>query len=198
MKPKLLAWLAGIVILSAPSRLWASKPMDEIRVVVNQALGIVKESNLESKHERRQLVGRLEKIIDPLFDFKDMAKRSLGLHWKTLTKEERQEFVPLFRDFLGKVYLGRVRSYDGEKVLFIGETLGKNHAEVDTQVVDEKRNQLPVVYMLKRGDGDWKIYDVLIDHVSLVDNYRSQFDRVISRSSYKDLVQQMKQKVGAS
>jgi phospholipid transport system substrate-binding protein len=127
-----------------------------------------------------------------------MAKRSLGLHWKTLTKEERQEFVPLFRDFLGKVYLGRVRSYDGEKVLFIGETLGKNHAEVDTQVVDEKRNQLPVVYMLKRGDGDWKIYDVLIDHVSLVDNYRSQFDRVISRSSYKDLVQQMKQKVGAS
>jgi phospholipid transport system substrate-binding protein len=127
-----------------------------------------------------------------------MAKRSLGLHWKTLTKEERQEFVPLFRDFLGKVYLGRVRSYDGEKVLFTGETLGRDHAEIDTQVVDEKRNQLSVVYMLKRGDGDWKIYDVLIDHVSLVDNYRSQFDRVISRSSYKDLVQQMKQKVGAS
>jgi phospholipid transport system substrate-binding protein len=127
-----------------------------------------------------------------------MAKRSLGLHWKTLTKEERQEFVPLFRDFLGKVYFGRVRSYDGEKVLFTGETLGRDHAEIDTQVVDEKRNQLSVVYMLKRGDGDWKIYDVLIDHVSLVDNYRSQFDRVISRSSYKDLVQQMKQKVGAS
>jgi len=198
MKSKLLVLLTGILILSVPPALWASKPINEIRIVVNHALQIVKESRLESKQKRQDLVGRLEKIIDPLFDFKEMAKRSLGLHWSTLTQEERQEFVPLFRDFLGKVYLGRVNSYNGEQVLFIGETLGHDYAEVDTKVVDEKGNQLPVVYMVKHHDGDWKIYDVLIDHVSLVDNYRSQFDRVIAGSSYRELVERMKQRLSPS
>ena len=197
MKAKLLAGLAGVVILSIPATLWASKPIDEIRTVVNHALQMVRHSKLESRQEKEALVGRLEGIIDPLFDFNEMAKRSLGLHWKTLTPEERREFVPLFRDFLGRIYLGRVKSYNGEKVLFVGEQLGKNYAEVDTQVVGQTGNQLPVVYMLKRDDDDWKIYDVLIDHVSLIDNYRSQFDSVIAGSSYQGLVERMKQKINA-
>ena len=198
MKSKLLACFTGIFILSAPSLLWAGKPMDEIRGTVTKALQILKEPEMKSNHARKELVGRLEKIVDPVFDFREMAKRSLGIHWKDPTAEERQEFVPLFKDFLSNVYLGRIGFYNGEKVLFAGETVGTNYAEVDTQVVAKNGDQDPVVYMLKRTDSGWKIYDVIVDNVSIDNNYRSQFDRVISRSSYQELVKRIKQKVDAS
>jgi phospholipid transport system substrate-binding protein len=198
VKSKLLACLTGIFILSVPSLLWAGKPMDEIRVAVTQALQILKEPEMKSNHERKELDARLGKIIDPVFDFREMAKRSLGIHWRDLTSEKRQEFVPLFQDFLSNVYLGRIAFYNGEKVRFTGETVGKNYAEVDTQVVAKNGEQDPVVYMLERTDSDWKIYDVIVDNISIDNNYRSQFDRVISRSSYQELVKRIKQKVDAS
>jgi phospholipid transport system substrate-binding protein len=162
--------------------------MDEIRVAVTQALQILKEPEMKSNHERKELDARLGKIIDPVFDFREMAKRSLGIHWRDLTPEERQEFVPLLQDFLSNVYLGRIAFYNGEKVRFTCETVGKNYAEVDTQVVGKNGDQVPVVYLVKRKDGDWKVYDVVVDNVSIDNNYRSQFDRVISRSSYQELV----------
>lgn len=183
--------------MSVPSLLCADKPMDEIRVAITQALQILNESEMKSNPERRELDERLEKIIDPVFDFKEMAKRSLGIHWRDLTPEERQEFVPLFKDFLRNVYLGRIGFYNGQKVLFTGETVSDNYAEVDTRVVPRNDDEFPVVYMLKRTGGDWKVYDVVVDNVSIDNNYRSQFDRVISGSSYQELVKRMKQKVDA-
>ena len=198
MKSKLLVCFTGIFILSAPSLLWAGKPMDEIRVAVTHALQTLKKQEIKSNPQRRELAERLEKIIDPVFDFREMAKRSLGIHWRDLTPGEQQEFVPLFKDFLSSVYLGRIGFYNGEKVRFTGETVGKNYAEVDTQVVGKNGDQIPVVYMLKRTDGDWKVYDVIVDNVSIDNNYRSQFDRVISRSSYQELVKRIKQRVDAS
>jgi phospholipid transport system substrate-binding protein len=198
VKSKLLACLTGIFILSVPSFLWAGKPMDEIRVAVTQALQILKEPEMKSSHERKELDARLEKIIDPVFDFREMAKRSLGIHWRDLTPEERQEFVPVFKDFLSNVYLGRIAFYNGQKVRYTGETVGNNYAEVDTRVIAKNGDQFPVVYMLKRADGDWKVYDVVVDNISIDNNYRSQFDRVISRSSYQELVKRIKQKVDAS
>jgi phospholipid transport system substrate-binding protein len=172
--------------------------MDEIRVAVTHALQTLKKQEIKSNPQRKELAERLEKIIDPVFDFREMAKRSLGIHWRDLTPGEQQEFVPLFKDFLGSVYLGRIGFYNGEKVRFTGETVGKNYAEVDTQVVGKNGDQIPVVYMLKRTDGDWKVYDVIVDNVSIDNNYRSQFDRVISRSSYQELVKRIKQRVDAS
>lgn len=198
VKSKLLACLTGIVILSVPSLLWAGKPMDEIRGVVTRAIQVLKEPEMNSNYQRKEIVGQVEKIIDPIFDFREMAKRSLGIHWRDLTPEERQEFVPLFKDFLAKVYLGRIGPYNGEKVRFTSETVGTNYAEVDTQVVGKNGDQVPVVYLVKRKDGDWKVYDVVVDNISIDNNYRSQFDRVISRSSYQELVKRIKQKVDAS
>ncbi len=198
MKSKLLVCFTGIFILSAPSLLWAGKPMDEIRVAVTHALQTLKKQEIKSNPQRKELAERLEKIIDPVFDFREMAKRSLGIHWRDLTPGEQQEFVPLFKDFLSSVYLGRIGFYNGEKVRFTGETVGKNYAEVDTQVVGKNGDKIPVVYMLKRTDGDWKVYDVIVDNVSIDNNYRSQFDRVISRSSYQELVKRIKQRVDAS
>ena len=113
--------------------LWAGNPLNEIRVAVTQALQILIEPEMKCNHERKELDARLEKIIDPVFEFREMAKRSLGIHSRDLTPEERQEFVPLFQDFSSNVYLRRIGFYNGEKVLFTGETVGINYAEVDTQ-----------------------------------------------------------------
>jgi phospholipid transport system substrate-binding protein len=198
MNSKLLACLTGILILLSPSLLWADKSMDEIRGVVTKAIQILKEPGMKSNDQRKEIVGRLEKIVDPVFDFREMAKRSLGIHWRDLTPQERQEFVPLFKDFLNKIYVGKLGLYNGGKVLFTGETVGTNYAEVDTQVGARNGDQVPVVYMLKRMGGDWKVYDVVVDNVSIDNNYRSQFDRVISSSSYQELVKRIKQRVGTS
>ena len=198
MKSKLAAWLSAIFILSSASSFSAVRPMDEIRVAVTKAIQILKAPGMKSRHERKNLVGQLRKTVDPIFDFEEMAKRSLGPHWRDLTSEERQAFVPLFRDFLGQVYLGRITSHDVEKVLFTRETLDKDYAEVDTKVVAGNGDQVSVVYLLKRADGDWKVYDLIIDNVSIVNNYRAQFDRVISDSSYQELVTRIKKKIDVS
>jgi ABC-type transport system involved in resistance to organic solvents, auxiliary component len=198
MNSKLLGCITGISILLSPSLLWADKPMDEIRGVVTNTLQIFKEPGMKSNDQRKEFAGQLEKIVDPIFDFRAMAKRSLGLHWRDLKPNERQEFVPLFRDFLRTVYLSKLGVYKGEKVLFTGETVGANYSEVDTKVVSKNGDEVPVVYMLKRMGGDWKVYDVVVDNVSIDNNYRSQFDRVISSSSYQELVKRIKQRVGTS
>ena len=172
--------------------------MDEIRGVVTKAIHVLQEAEMKSDYQSKKIVGQVEKIIDPVFDFREMAKRSLGIHWRDLTPEEQQEFVPLFKDFLAKVYFARIGSYNGEKVRFTGETVGTNYAEVDTQVIGKNGDQFPIVYRVKRIDDNWKVYDVIVDNISIDNNYRSQFDRVISRSSYQELVKRIKQKVDAS
>ncbi len=198
MKSRLAAWLSAAFILSSVSSFSAVKPIDEIRVAVTKAIQVLKEPGMQSKSERQELIARLQKILDPIFDFGKMAKRSLGPHWRSLTPEQRQDFVQLFRRFLAKVYLGRIISHKDDKVLFTRETVGKDYAEVDTKVSAGNGDQTPVVYMLKRTDGDWKVYDVIIDNVSIVNNYRAQFDSVISHSSYQELVRRIKQKIAAS
>jgi phospholipid transport system substrate-binding protein len=192
------AWLSAIFILSSASSFAAVKPIDEIRVAVTKAIQILKEPGRKSQHESKEIVGQLRKTVEPIFDFREMAKRSLGPHWRDLTSEERQAFVPLFRNFLGQVYLDRITSHDVEKVLFSRETLDKDYAEVDTKVIAGNGDQVPIVYLLKRVDGDWKVYDLIIDNVSIVNNYRAQFDRVIFHSSYKELVKRIRQRIEAS
>ena len=193
VKTKLAAWLSVIFLLSSVSSFAAVEPIDEIRVAVTKAIQILKEPGTISQHE-----GQLREAVDSIFDFREMAKRSLGLHWRDLTAKEQQAFVPLFRDFLGQVYLGRITSHDVEKVLFRREELDKDYAEVDTRVIGGHGDQVPVVYLLKREDGDWKVYDLIVDNVSIVNNYRAQFDHVISHASYQELVKRIKEKIAAS
>ncbi len=198
VKSKLAVWFSAVFILSSASSFAAVKPIDEIRVIVTRVTRALKEPETSSKQEPQKLLGRLAKIIDPIFDFEEMAKRSLGPHWRSLTPEQRGEFVPLFRQFLAKAYLGRIASHKNQKVFFARETVGRDYSEVDTQVTSANDDQIPIVYLLKLTDGDWKVYDVIIDNVSIVSNYRAQFDRVISQSSYQELVRRIKQKTEES
>jgi phospholipid transport system substrate-binding protein len=133
-------------------------------------------------------------VIYQSFDFTEMAKRSLGSEWRRRNPEEQEEFVKLFTSLLQGVYLDNIESYSDEKVQYLKERHDNNYTEVDTKIVDNTGQEISVNYRLHNVNGDWKVYDVIIGDISLVNNYRSQFNRVLASSSYEELVNRMKGK----
>lgn len=133
-------------------------------------------------------------VVWPRFDFAEMAKRCLGAHWGERSREEREEFVELFAATLSRSYIGNIRSYETATVFFTRESSDANDAEVDTRIVTDGTKDLSVNYKLHWVNADWKIYDVIIDDISVLANFRSQFHRVITRSSFDRLLRIMKEK----
>ncbi|MBI5777116.1 MAG: ABC transporter substrate-binding protein, partial [Nitrospirae bacterium] len=140
--------------------------------------------------ERRKL---LEKVIGARFDYRVMAKRTLPKQWKTLTDAEQREFVDLFQSFLSASYVDKIEGYAGEQVQYLAERLEGDYAEVRTKLVSEK-TEIPIDYRLMGKSDDWFVYDVIADGVSLVKNYRSQFDKIIRESGYPELVEDLRKK----
>lgn len=186
----------GLVILLLMQPVWvaAGAPTDQIRQTVDRLLAILNDPQLkgeQKKNERRQ---KLKEVLYQRFDFTEMARRSLGSEWRRRTPEEQKEFVKLFTELLERSYLDKIESYSGEKVLYLKEREDGNYAEVETKIVDKKGQEYSVDYRLHKVNGDWKVYDVIIEDVSLVGNYRSQFSRVLAKSSFDELLKTMKEK----
>lgn len=184
--------LALGVVLASPA--WAGPPTDQLRGQVDRVIKTLEDPELkqESKSvERRKVVRR---IADEIFDFGETAKRSLGPHWQARTSTEREEFTQLFADLLERSYISKIELFNGERVTFVGETIDGDTAVVRTRLVTKQATEIPVEYrMLKRGER-WLVYDVIIEGVSLIANYRTQFNKIIKTSSYQDLVKRMKGK----
>ncbi len=193
MRHRLATWIAFpiIISLSAPIPSRAGEPTERIRFVVEQGIEILNETKLQSKNGKQVYLDRLREVVFPLFNFPEMAKRSLGYHWRRLSPVERQEFVTLFTNLLERSYAGKIDLYDGEVVIFTGEAMEDNYARVDTKIVSKKGEEYSIDYKLLRTNGDWRIYDVVVEHISLVNNYRSQFNRVIANSSYENLIKKI-------
>ena len=134
-------------------------------------------------------------MIYQRFDFTEMARRSLGPEWRRRTAEEQKEFVALFTKLLERVHLNTIESYNGEKVQYLNERAENSGAQVDTKITDNKGQEFSVNYRLHDVNGDWKIYDVVVEDVSLVNNYRAQFSRVLAKSSYAELVNTIKETI---
>jgi len=132
--------------------------------------------------------------VYPKFDFAEMARRSLGTHWQRRSPEEQREFVRLFTELMENAYMTSLEGYQGEKVVIGGEKQDKEFAQVDTKIITKKGEEFAVNYKLHQAGNDWKIYDVVIENISIVNNYRSQFNRVIAQSSFDDLFRKMKDK----
>jgi phospholipid transport system substrate-binding protein len=127
-----------------------------------------------------------------------MSRRSLGPNWSRLTPKQQDEFVGVFTDLLEKAYLGRIESYNKERFIYINEAIDEPYAEVRSKIVTSKGEEFSINYRLKRTDGMWKIYDVVVEDISLVNNYRSQFARILSKTSYDELIRRMKEKLSDS
>jgi phospholipid transport system substrate-binding protein len=174
----------------------AGEPTDQIRLAMDKAIQVLNDPGYQSEDKKKERLNRLREIVNEIFDFDEMAKRALGSHWRQRSSTEQKEFVALFRVFLEKTHADKIDLYNGEKVLFSREVLEKDFAEVDSTVVNKRGETFSVIYRLRRRDDKWKVYDVVAEHISLVNNYRSQFSRVISNSSYEELVKKIKEKSG--
>jgi phospholipid transport system substrate-binding protein len=164
------------------------------RLQVDRVIKTLEDPQLkqESKTvERRRSVRR---IANEIFDFGETAKRSLGRHWGARTPAEREEFVQLFADLLERSYISKIELFNGERVTYIGETIDGDIATVRTRLVTKQATEIPVDYRMLKRDERWLVYDVIIEGVSLVANYRTQFNKIIQTSSYPDLIKKMKGK----
>src|SRR5437868_3803562 len=169
-------------------------PTDAMRTTVSQALGVLQDQDLKKPERTEERVARLKKIADLRFDYGEMAKRSLGGQWEQLEDRERQEFVQLFTEFLTATYVEKIHAYSGEEVTFLNERLEGNYAEVQSIMVG-KKTEIPMDYRLMKKGDDWKAYDMRIDGVSLVQNYRGQFAGILHSSSYEHLIQVLREKI---
>lgn len=174
--------------------LWAGESGKLLMETIDKGFAILKDTSLkgeEKVQERRQM---LWKEISPIFNFDEMSKRALGQHWKSRTPEEKREFVELFTTIMKDAYIGKTDTYSGEKVVIVSEKQDKKYATVQTKIITNKGTEVSVDYNMLNNPGGWAIYDVIIEGVSLVNNYRSQFNNILIKSSYKELVQKIKAK----
>lgn len=183
----------GLMLVSVPSAS-AGAAREQVQSAIEKVTAILNDPTLKSAAKKSERIERLRQVIFPKFDFAEMAKRSLGPNWQRRTPEEQQEFVKLFRELLENSYVENIDSYNGEKVNIVGDKEEKDFAQVNTKIVNNKGEEFAVDYRLLQSGGDWKIYDVVIENISVVNNYRSQFNRVIAKSSFEDLLQKLRDK----
>ena len=184
--------LAAIFYATAAN---AGVPTDQIRVTVDQVIAILADPSLKTESKQKERREQLRRVIFARFDFAEMARRSLGPEWRRRTPAEQQEFINLFTDLLQDSYIGTIESYSGDKVGYNRELQEKDNAEVQTTLTTKGDAAYSINYRLRLVDKDWKVYDVVIENISVVNNYRSQFNRVITKSSYEELVRSMKEKI---
>jgi phospholipid transport system substrate-binding protein len=181
--------LAGVMADNAH----AGEATEAMRGTIDEVLRILADKELKQPSkasERRQL---LEKVVGARFDYQEMSRRSLGATWNNLSDKEKQEFVSLFQTLLVNTYADKIESYTGDGVQYVNERNEKGYAEVRTKVLTGKTD-IPLDYRLLHKGSDWHVYDVVVDGVSLVNNYRGQFSKILRNGSYADLVDQLRKK----
>lgn len=194
----LVALLLAIVAVDREA--WAGPPSDQLRAQMDRVIGVLEDPEL--KRDGRQLDRRaaIRRVANDIFDFTETTRRALGQHWHARTASEREEMVRLYADLLERSYIGKIELYSGERIQFVGDSIDRDQATVRTRLVTKSGTEIPVDYRMHRVAGDrWLTYDVAIEGVSMVANYRAQFNKIIQTSGYKALVSKLtaKQEEGA-
>jgi phospholipid transport system substrate-binding protein len=190
--PMLGAALAFVlaIVLAVPAM--AGAPTEQLKQRVDEVVRVLSDPSLKGKTDQRR--ARVRKISEGVFDYQDTARRSLAQHWNDRTPEEQREFVQLFADLLERAYFSKIDHYQGEKVKYGAETIDGNEALVKTTIVTNSGTDVPVDYRMHLVNGRWLVYDVVIEGVSLVSNYRAQFNKIIRTESYQALVKKLRAK----
>lgn len=196
MGKALMAWFFVAGAMAAP----AVSPREVVQSAVSRVIAAIQRAELEAPDPapaRRLVMAQrgleIRGIAAELFDFDEISRRALSRHWTARTPQEQAEFVRLFTHLLERTYIGRIESYSGERIVYTGEVLDGPYATVRSKVVTTRRNaDTPLDYRLHLREGRWKVYDVLIDHVSFVATYRSEFGRILQREPYAALVDRLR------
>jgi phospholipid transport system substrate-binding protein len=191
------ALLGGLLLVSSPGTAPAGEPQEKVRETVNAVLAVLQDKSLQGPDNMQKRREKMRQAVFQRFGFAEMAQRALGPYWQKRTPAERKEFVELFGELLERSYINKIESYTGEQtVQYTKETIEQDgHASVRTAVVNKRDLNVEVVYHLLQRNGDWQVYDVMIEGVSLVNNYRTQFHNIISQESYEALIKKLKLKL---
>ena len=182
--------LLGAYCLIVASTIEAGEPLDLMRSTMDRGLQLFKDPTLQSKDKEKERADRMRAIVDSIVDFEEMTKRALGPHWNRMTPVEQQEFVRLFRSVSEKI----TSDWNPVKMVLGREMIEGDFAQVESSEINSSGHPIPVVYKLRRVDGTWKIYDEVIGNISVVNNFRAQFNRVISKSSFEELTKLLREK----
>ncbi|MBI3625111.1 MAG: ABC transporter substrate-binding protein [Candidatus Rokubacteria bacterium] len=186
--------LAGFLLLVVAREGWAGPPTDQLKTSIDKVIQILEDPALKVDGRVKERRTAVRKVANDIFDFAETARRSLARHWQGRTDREREEFVQLFSDLLERSYISKIELYGGEKMQYGREQLDGDYAMVSSKILTKQGQEVPVDYrMLRRGDR-WLVYDVVIEGVSLISNYRTQFNKIIQTSSYGELVKKMRTK----
>jgi len=180
----------AILLLSASAH--AGLATEQIKATVDKALVVLRDPKLKPAAKLKDRREQLKQILFARFDFTEMAKRSLGAAWRRRTPQEQEEFVRLFTDVLERAYADIIESYSDEKIVYLNERLDAEYADVNSKIFTDKGQEYTINYKARLVGSEWKVYDVVAENISLVNNYRSQFTRVISKDSYEELVRRLK------
>jgi phospholipid transport system substrate-binding protein len=170
----------------------AGAPTDQLRSQVDRVLKLLEDPALQAPDKARERRVAVRKVADEIFDFGETARRALGRHWAARTPEERDEFVRLFGDLLERSYISKIELYGGEKIQYIGDRIDGETALVQSKLLTKNGSEVPIEYRMLKKAERWLVYDVVIEGVSLVANYRTQFNKIIQTSSFQELVKKMK------
>ena len=194
----LVRWVAGVVVLGLLAGAAAGEPLEKVRETVEDVLAVLGDETLQAPERQELRRDKLRQAVYQRFGFAEMARRALGRHWRDLNADQRQEFVGLFSDLLERSYVGRIEGAGaGSQVAYPKETIDdEGFASVLTVITNRLGSQIEVEYRLLQRDGNtpWEVYDIVIEGVSLINNYRTQFNNIIHRTSYDGLVKQLRLK----
>ncbi len=185
----LLLWLS-------PGAAAGGVPTDQIKATVDRALVVLRDPRFKPAARTKERRDQLKQILFARFDFSEMARRALGANWRRRTPQEQEEFVRLFTELLERAYADTIESYTDEKIIYVGEKVDGNYAEVKSKILTSKGQDFSIDYKTQVVGGEWKVYDVVVENISMVNNFRAQFNRVINNSSYEELVHRLKEKQG--
>ncbi len=190
--PVLLVLLMVIII---PIRARAGAPLDTVKSNVNSVLDVLRDPKLQGESGKKLKEQRIEAAADKLFDFIELSKRTLGLNWNKFSPDQRKEFVELYRTILKDAYVDKITGYTGERVNFTKEVpLSETTVEVQSVVVS-KGGETPIYYRVMKKEADWKVYDVVIEGVSLISNYSTQFREILANNPPDKLIETLRKKV---
>jgi len=193
VKRVIACFLCFMWIIASP--LFAGLPLDTVKSDVDAVLKILKNPSYKGEQGKKSMQDQLRKISLQMFDFTELSKRTLGLNWNKFSSTQREEFVDLFKGILEDAYIDKITSHTDEKIQYTKEVqLSENSVEVQSVIVT-KSSEIPVYYRMHNKDGRWKVYDVVIEGVSLVNNYRSQFREILASKPPEHLLDTLRKKV---
>jgi phospholipid transport system substrate-binding protein len=187
--------LSILMLFLSALPVYAGAPLDTVQTNVNKVLDVLRDPNLKGESAKGTKKEKLEAIYEQMFDGVELSMRTLGGNWKKLNPAQQKEFVQLYRQILEKAYIDKILSYTDEKIVFPKESmLSNNQAEVQTKVITSSK-EIPIFYRMILKGGTWKVYDVVVENVSLVQNYRSQFNSILAKNTPDQLLETLRKKV---